>query len=135
MKTVYAYVCGDILHKGHVLHLKNSKKFGDLLIVGILTDEAIMERKPKPTMSFDERMFLVNELKCVDITIPQKTYSPISNVKSLRPNILMESESHDSKEVAKIRAIVSEMGVQTITMPYYPEQSSSKIKESIRKQI
>jgi len=67
VKTVYAYVCGDILHKGHVLHLKNSKKFGDLLIVGILTDDAIMEKKPKPTMSFDERMFLVNELKCVDI--------------------------------------------------------------------
>ena len=135
MKTVYAYVCGDILHKGHVLHLKNSKKFGELLIVGVLTDKAIMEKKAKPTMSFDERMFLVSELKCVDMAIPQETYSPLSNVKSLRPDVLMESESHDAKEVSKIRSIVSEMGVKTITMPYYPEQSSSRIKESIRKEV
>jgi len=132
MKTVYAYVCGDILHKGHVLHLKNSKKFGDLLIVGVLTDKAVLEKKAKPILSFDERLFLVSELKCVDMAVPQETYSPLSNVKSMRPDILMESESHDNKEVARIRSIVSEMGVTTIVMPYYPAQSSTKIKERIR---
>lgn len=132
MRTVYAYVCGDILHRGHVLHLVNSKKFGDLLIVGVLTDKAVMEKKNKPVLSFDERMFLVSQLKAVDIAVPQETYSPLSNIKSIKPNILIESESHDEKEVARIRSIVSEMGVKTIIMPYYPEQSSTKIKEKIR---
>ena len=133
MKTVYAYVCGDILHRGHVMHLNNAKKFGDLLIVGILTTKAIEEKKLPPILSFDERLFLVGQLKSVDIVIPQETYSPLSNIKLMRPDILIESESHGQEELAKIRAIVSEMGVKTIILPYYQEQSSTKIKENIRK--
>ena len=45
MILVYAYVCGDILHEGHLLQLENAKAMGDKLIVGVLTDEAIMEKK------------------------------------------------------------------------------------------
>ena len=33
---VYAYVVADLLHVGHVLHLENAKKFGDVLIVVVL---------------------------------------------------------------------------------------------------
>ena len=52
MKIVYAYVCGDILHEGHLLFLENAKALGDKLIVGVLTDEAVMEKKARPALSF-----------------------------------------------------------------------------------
>ncbi len=47
MIVVYAYICGDVLHKGHIEHLKNAKALGDKLIVGVLTDTAIIEKKLK----------------------------------------------------------------------------------------
>ena len=44
MIVVYAYVCGDILHEVHLLQLENAKALGDKLIVGVLTDKAVMEK-------------------------------------------------------------------------------------------
>lgn len=130
-KIVYAYVVADLLHMGHVLALENAKNFGDKLIVGVLTDQATMEKKPKPIVSFSERMRLVQALKCVDIVVPQETYSPIPNIKKIKPDIVMESESHSEKDLEEIKNLVESFGGRVIVMPYYPEQSSSKIKENI----
>ena len=120
----YAYVVGDILHYGHILYLKNCKSMCDKLIVGVLTDEAVMEKKPKPAVEFMERMGLVAELKCVDAAVVQETYSPWNNVLAIKPDILFESTSHDYP--------CSNPSGQVIVMPYYPLQSSGAIKEKIK---
>lgn len=130
-KIVYAYVVADLLHVGHVLALENAKSFGDKLIVGVLTDEATMEKKPKPTLPFSERMRLVKALKCVDAVVPQETYSPIPNVIKIKPDILMESYSHSEKDLEETKKLMESFGGKVIIMPYYPEQSSSRIKENI----
>ena len=130
-KIVYAYVVADLLHVGHVIALENAKSFGDKLIVGVLTDEATMEKKPKPTLSFSERIRLVKALKCVDSVVPQETYSPHSNIKKIKPDIVMESDSHSEEELKETKKIIESFGGEVIVMPYYPEQSSSKIKENI----
>lgn len=127
MKTVYAYVCGDILHIGHIKHLENAKALGDKLIVGVLTDEAIMEKKPKPIIPFGERVMMVAALRCVDLVVPQETYSPVSNIETLKPDIVMESVSHNKEDIEAIKKKTK----NTIVMPYFPDQSSSKIKERI----
>jgi len=120
----YAYVVGDILHFGHILHLKNCKALCDKLIVGVLTDEACMERKPKPVIGFKERLELVGELKSVDAVVAQEDYSPYWNVDRIKPDILFESDSHKDGEINPHGKV--------ITMPYFPDQSSTKIKEKIR---
>jgi len=130
MIIVYAYVCGDILHKGHIEHLKNAKALGDKLIVGVLTDAAIMEKKSRPIMSFDERFDLVHSLKWVDVTVAQNTYSPLENVMALRPDILIEATDH--KEQPANEFMESIRG-RILTMPYYPNHSSTKIKSEIKK--
>jgi len=120
----YAYVAGDILHFGHVLHLKNCRALCDKLIVGVLTDKAVMEKKLKPALSFRERLEMVAELKCVDAAVTQDTYSPKKNVIYMEPDILFESSSHDSIRVPEF--------CRVMVMPYFPGQSSTKIKEGIR---
>ena len=132
MKIVYTYVCGDIIHRGHVSYLLNAKKFGDVLIVGVLTDNAIIEKKKCPTLSFDERMFIVGALKSVDVVIPQNTYSPISNMHILHPDIMIESESHNIKDIAEVSAHIENLGGRIIILPYYLEQSSTGIKNKIK---
>ena len=131
-KIVYAYVCGDILHIGHISALENAKSLGDKLIVGVLTDEAVEEKKPKPIISFQERLQMVKALRCVDAVVAQPTYSPIDNIKGIKPDILMESNSHTDEDLKDTLVVAEELGIKVIKMPYYPEQSSTKIKEKCR---
>ena len=123
-KVVYAYVCGDILHLGHLRHLLKAKKYG-YLIVGVLTDGAVMEKKSRPIIPFEERLEMVRLLKPVDEVIPQETYSPLSNIKKIKPDVLIESESH--KEMPA-NDYVKSYGGKVVINPYWKPQSSSKIK-------
>ena len=129
MIIVYAYVCGDILHKGHIEHLKNAKALGDKLTVGVLTDEAIMEKKPKPAMSFDERFDLVRSLKWVDMAVAQHAYSPLDNVRALKPDILVEATDHKEQPANEY---MESIGGRVLAMPYYPKHSSTEVKKKVK---
>ena len=121
----YAYVVGDLLHVGHLLHLQNCKHLCDQLIVGVLTDEAAMDKKDRPIVSFDDRIRLVSQLKPVDATVPQMSYSPLTNLVEIRPDILFECQSHEQRSYPEFNGRV-------MSMPYYPGRSSTAIKEKIR---
>lgn len=135
MKLVYSYYVLDIVHKGHLEMMKNAKAIASedgKLIVGILTDEAVMEKKSRPILSFNERIELARAIKYVDLVVAQKTYSPLSNVMKIQPDILMESTSHEESEIEKCRKYMESIKGKVIVLPYYPEQSSTNIKNSIR---
>ena len=121
----YAYVVGDIIHEGHLLHLENCKALCDKLIVGVLTDKAVMEMKAAPAIPFEERIQIIKSLGCVDAAVTQDKYSPLINVLELRPDILFESTSHEKEELPGFRGRV-------IYLPYYPSESSTNIKERIK---
>jgi len=134
-KIVYTYVVADLLHIGHVSYLENAKTFAGengKLIVGVLTEDATIEKKPKkPVLSFSERIRLVKALTCVDTVIVQETYSPIHNILRLKPDILIESDSHTEADLNETKNAADSMGCKVIILPYYKSQSSSKIKEKI----
>lgn len=120
----YTYVVGDVIHLGHIYYLRNAKALCNKLIVGVLTDEAVMERKPRPAISFIERVRLISEIRNVDVIVAQETYSPMGNVHIIKPDILIESSSHDQ--------LGHNPHGRTIVLPYFPAQSSSQIKRIIR---
>ena len=129
----YAYVVADILHIGHLKHLQACKGLCDKLIVGVLTDGATMEKKPKPVISFGERLEIIKNIKFVDAAIKQETYSPIDNLLRLRPDIHFESTSHAPEDIAKTESVMGQIGGRVIVMPYFAGQSSTDIKEKIVK--
>ena len=134
-KIVYSYYCLDILHVGHLKMMKKSKEMGGPnceLIVGILTDAAIIEKKPHPIINFHERVELAESIKYIDKVIPQNTYSPIPNIEKIKPDILMESSSHDKEDIALYGSYMEKIGGKVIVVPYFRGQSSSLIKQKIR---
>jgi glycerol-3-phosphate cytidylyltransferase len=135
MNIVYAYFVLDIVHRGHLMMLKNSKAIAgpeDRLIVGIVSDKAVLEKKGKvPVLDFSERLELANSIQYVDLVVGQKNYTPYENVKNIAPNILMESESHDEVQINKGRELMKELGGRVIVMPYFHNQSSTLIKSKI----
>ncbi len=135
MKIVYSYYVLDIVHKGHLLMMKNAKAIAGedgKSIVGILTDNAVMEKKPKPTLSFEDRIELASAIKYVDLAVGQETYSPLPNVKKIKPDILMESSGHTEEAIEEAREVMESIGGKVIVIPYFPTQSSSKIKSKIK---
>ncbi len=135
MILVYAYYCLDIIHTGHLLAMKNAKALigkDGKLIIGILTDNAIMEKKLKPVLSFEERMYIAQCLKFPDLVVAQETYSNIPNLLRFKPDITIESDSHDIDHIEEVRKLVKNWNGRVIIMPYYPPQSSSNIKTTIK---
>ena len=136
MKIVYSYYVLDILHKGHLLMLKKSKEVAGRngkLIVGILTDEAVMEKKEPPILKFDERFEIASSIRFVDEVVEQRTYSPLENLKKIKPNILMESSSHSKEDTQSVENYMKSINGEVIKVPYYDGQSSTKIKNLILK--
>ena len=135
MNLVYSYFVLDIVHRGHLMMLKNSKAIAGpegRLIVGIVSDEAVLDKKGKlPTLAFSERLELAASIKYVDLVVGQKNYTPYDNVKNIAPNILMESESHSEAQIDTGRKIMSDLGGRVIVMPYFDDQSSTIIKSKI----
>jgi len=114
--------------------MKNAKALAGedgKLIVGILTDEAVMEKKTKPTLSFEDRIDLASSIKYVDLVVAQETYSPLPNVKEIRPDILCESSSHTQEAIEEAREVMKALNGKLIVLPYFPAQSSSDIKDKI----
>ena len=135
MIVVYSYYVLDLIHEGHLLMLENSKAVAGrdgLLVVGILTDEAVMEKKTRPVIPFAQRLRIAQSLKVVDLAVAQTTYSPLPNVLSIRPDVLMESSSHTDEAISTARSIMREIGGRVVVVPYYPVESSTAIKTRIR---
>ena len=135
MNVVYSYFVLDIVHRGHLMMLKNSKAIAGpdgRLIVGIVSDEAVLKKKGKPpVLDFSERLELAASIKYVDLVVGQKNYTPYENVKNIAPNILMESESHSQAQIDKGRQIMTDIGGRVIVMPYFDDQSSTRIKSKV----
>jgi D-beta-D-heptose 7-phosphate kinase/D-beta-D-heptose 1-phosphate adenosyltransferase len=68
-KIVIATGGFDPLHSGHIQYLKRAKELGDILYVGVNSDEWLVRKKGKAFMSQFERLKIIQELKFVDYTI------------------------------------------------------------------
>ncbi len=82
-------------------------------------------------MSFDERVELAYAIEYVDVVVAQETYSPLPNVKRIKPDILMESTSHTEEAIKEAKEVMKEIKGEVIVLPYFPSQSSTSIKNKI----
>ena len=129
----YAYVCADLIHVGHLNHLEACKQFCDKLVVGVLTDGAIMEKKAAPIVPFEERLRMVQALDCVDVAVSQGTYSPLPNAVMMEVDVLFESTSHEPSAVKEAKRQMALVGGKVQVMPYYGGTSSVQVKNKILK--
>jgi rfaE bifunctional protein nucleotidyltransferase chain/domain len=67
-RIVFANGCFDVLHVGHVRYLRDARDQGDLLIVGLNSDESVRRLKGegRPVLDQDHRAFLLAALECID---------------------------------------------------------------------
>jgi len=90
-KVVVATGGFDPIHSGHIEYLKEARKLGDILVVGVNSDQWLTRKKGYPFMPSTERVSIVKELECVDHCIlfddtDGSASHAIDNAKLLYPN-------------------------------------------------
>ncbi len=86
----------DLLHIGHRLYLEKAKSFGDILVVGVDSDELTRQRKGprRPVVPQDERLQMLVGLRAVDImTLRTPEHELPHLIKIIRPDTLVLSET------------------------------------------
>lgn len=129
MKTVFTNGCFDILHRGHIEYLEESKSFGDYLIIGLNSDESVKRLKgeSRPINNEDDRKFMLESLMCVDEVVIFNEDTPYKLIKKIKPDVL--TKGGDYSDPRKI--VGFDIAKTTYILPYKNGYSTTKIIERI----
>ena len=138
MKTVYTCFCTDVIHEGHINILKEAAKYGRV-VVGILSDPAMIRFNRFPTVSFDERMRIVQELDIVDEVIVQDDIMYDNIVAQLHPDYIIHGDNWLEGPMKAIRdnaeSLLSEYGGKVIDVPYTYNENVKRIDQRIKEKL
>ena len=100
-KIIFTNGCFDILHVGHVKYLEKAKKLGDILIVGINSDNSVKKLKgdKRPINNLYDRSCVLASLNSVDFVIPFEEETPIKLIEAIVPDILVKGGDYKGKQV------------------------------------
>ena len=124
--VVYTSGTFDMLHANHIKMIEYARSLGDILIVGVNTDELVESYKSQPIIPFDERIALVKALKYPDIVIPQHSLNHKDKVKKLNFDVFVVGDDWAGKY-----DYLKELGVDVVYFPYGSGVSSSNLKQRI----
>jgi len=101
MKKVFTNGCFDILHRVHVDLLWFCKSKGDIVIVGINSDESIkkLKGKSRPINKQEDRKFLLESLSCVDDVIIFNEDTPLRLINEIRPDIIVKGGDYKPEDI------------------------------------
>ena len=95
--VVFTNGCFDLLHRGHLESLRWAKAQGDILIVGVNSDESVRKLKgmTRPIISLEDRMEMLAALECVDYVIPFGEDRPRDLIAALRPDVYVKGAEYE----------------------------------------
>ena len=91
-RIVFTNGCFDIIHVGHVRYLKEARSLGDVLVVGLNSDESVRAIKGmnRPIVPQGERAEVLSSLRDVDYVVIFNEPDPYNTIAALRPDILVK---------------------------------------------
>ena len=91
-KIVFTNGCFDILHRGHVAYLNEARSLGDVLIVGLNSDQSVKRLKgeSRPVNAELDRKYVLENLKCVDFVEIFEEDTPYNLISVVRPQVLVK---------------------------------------------
>ena len=134
-KETIVYIPGvwDMLHVGHVAILERAKSIGDKLIVGVPTDEVVIEDKGRPPIiTCADRAKMLNALKCVDLAVPYDKLEFINALKRFDVDILVTGSTwgSDKRHIESVEYMKNN-GKRVIQFPYTNTTSTTDIKRRV----
>ncbi len=131
-KIIFTNGCFDLLHVGHIRYLEKARSLGDVLIVGVNSDQSvkILKGPKRPIISEEDRAEILSALECVDYITIFNEPTPLELISSLKPNVLVKGGDW-TKETTVGKEVVENLGGEVIILPLENGASTSKIIETI----
>lgn len=133
-RIVFTNGCFDLMHVGHTRYLQAAKDLGDLLVVGINSDESVrsLNKAPdRPIVSELQRAEVVAALGCIDYVILFDEPDPQGLIAALQPDVLVKGGDWAVERIVG-REIVEARGGVVRTIPLVPGVSTTSLIERIR---
>jgi D-beta-D-heptose 7-phosphate kinase/D-beta-D-heptose 1-phosphate adenosyltransferase len=132
-KIVFTNGCFDLLHHGHIQHLREAAAQGDILVVGVNTDESVkaLKGESRPINPFRDRVALLSALSFVDFVTPLLEDNPIELIKEVRPDVFVKGGDY-ARETLPEAAVVEELGGEVKILPFHAGYSTSSLIEKIK---
>lgn len=130
---VYTVGTFDLLHVGHLALLKFCRTLGDVVIVGVASDRVVNSYKPNvPVIPLDQRVEMLEALRCVDIVRPYHKLEYTSACKELDVDIFVIGEDWGKKSHnLEVESYLKNKGKKIIQVMYNPRTSSTAIKQDV----
>lgn len=133
MKKIYADMCGDLFHWGHVEFLKVARSLGDYLIVGVLSDSTVSRYKRLPVMTMAERVTVISACRFVDEVLPDAPFVVTSEfMKSLDISLVVHGSDLSNQTIERVYGDPLREGKLRV-IGYTDGVSTSNIIERIRR--
>ena len=126
-KTVFTNGCFDILHSGHIEYLKQSRKLGDRLIVGLNSDSSVrrLKGKDRPINNEQDRKKLLESLEFVDEVIIFDDDTPYELIKRIQPAIITKGGDYT------VNTVVGNDLAEVVIIPLIEGYSTTRILEKM----
>jgi D-glycero-beta-D-manno-heptose 1-phosphate adenylyltransferase len=127
-KVVFTNGVFDLIHSGHVDYLSKAKKLGDVLIVGLNSDESVKRIKgnKRPILKQEERSYILSNLKPVDYVVLFDEDTPEILISEIIPDILVKGADWAVEKIVG-KEIVEKNGGKVMNIEFVNDQSTSKI--------
>ena len=129
-KIVFTNGCFDLLHAGHVRYLETAKSFGDILILGLNSDNSVRELKGpgRPINTQIDRAYILAALEAVDFVVIFEEDTPYNLINSIKPDTLVKGGDYKNKDVVG-QNIVNELRLVEFVDGKSTTQTISKIQK------
>lgn len=138
MKTVYTCFCTDVIHEGHMNIIKKACEYGKV-VVGVLSDEAMVRFNRFPTVSFEERLRIARQAEGVSEVVVQDEILYDKIISELKPDYVIHGDNWLSGPMRAIRDNVenalSAYGGQIIDAPYTYNETVRHIDMQMREKL
>jgi D-beta-D-heptose 7-phosphate kinase/D-beta-D-heptose 1-phosphate adenosyltransferase len=134
-KIVFTNGCFDIIHTGHVSYLEQAKSLGDILVVGVNTDESVRALKgpTRPVNNLEARMRVLAALGCTDYIVPFAEETPYELISFLIPDVLVKGADWKVENIVGAD-VVKKHGGKVETITFVDNFSTTSTIERIKKQ-
>lgn len=138
MPTVYACFTTDVIHEGHINIINEARKYGEV-VIGVLTDEAMVMFDRFPSISFSERVELIKSTPGVDRVITQETVAYDDVINEIHPDYVIHGDNWLTGPMKAIRDNVEKLlltyGGKIIDVPYTYSENVRHIDAKIKEKL
>ena len=132
-KIVFTNGCFDIIHPGHIDYLSQARDLGDILVLGLNTDQSVRRLNKgsnRPINDERTRAYVLAGLASVDLIVFFDEQTPYNLIKLLQPNVLVKGKDYEVEKIIGFD-ILKENGGEVITIPFLDGYSTSSLIKKI----